>query len=1497
MHRPDRPAHEFSAPAARASRWAAPALLAALAYLPLLLTAPGRVGGDTKAYLTIDPARLLARAPWLWQPEIGTGTVTHQNIGYLWPMGPWFWCSDRLGVPAWVAQRLWLGTILFLAGLGARWLVRTVVDPRLATVAACFFMLSPYSLHYSERMSVLLLPWAGLPWMIGLTARAYRRGGWRDPALFALLTMSIGGINATSIILAGLAPVLWLVYVVAVPGVAGTGGLELRARAGRAAAAALRIGLLTAGTAAWWASGLGAQGAFGLPILRYTETYETVANASTAPEVLRGFGHWYFYGRDRIGPWVVPSTTYTENLLALTLSFAVPVLALAGFVWCRFRHRVFFGLLVVGGAVIAVGSHPFDSPSPYGALFKAFTGTDTGLAMRSTPRAIPLVVLGLAIGFASGVRAFGDLLARRLADRATRASSSAGAGRPVRVQAVVTAGACGLVVANLAPLWTGTMAASTLRRDGDLPQYWLDAAAALDARPHDTRVLELPGIDFATFRWGNPVDPIMPGLIDRPYVARELVPNGSPASAALLLALDRRYQEGIAEPEALAPIARLLGVGDIVLRNDLQYERFNTPRPYVMRRSLDATPGLGPATPYGEPARNDAPLPQPLLDAIALAEPASTGPASPVAVYGVRDALPIVRLVPAQSPLVVAGDAEGLVDLAAEGLLDPTQAILFSASYAARPDALRTELARGATLVVTDTNAKRALRWGTLRENAGYVERADESLLDHDPTDNRLEVFPDAGNDARTVTVQRGGLVSASAYGNPVSLSPEDRPSLAFDGDPGTAWRVAAFADAVGHRVAIDLDRTRAVPSVRLVQASGNRAVTRVRVHAGATSTVVDLGPESFASPGQEVVLGADAASHVEVEILATDPGNLASYDGWSGVGFSEITVPGVRVTETRRLPVDLLALTGDADLAHPLLVVVTRDRADPAAGARRDPEASLDRTVTLPSARTFRVSGTARLAPGIATDALDALTRTTAAPAWQVRASSWLPGDRAGRGTEAFDGDTGSWWTPAMGEVRGAWVEATAPAATSTASVRVTFAADGRHSTPAAITVLADGAVAGRVAVPDAADGAFGATRSVDVPVTAGTAARTWRVVVDEVHERRTPEWLGSGDYALPPAVAEVAGLPVRPAAVRTAVDTGCRTDLLQVAGRPVPVRITGPGAAARAGEALDIVGCGDVALPAGEVALTTTPGATTGLDLDRVVLRSEATAPAGAPASGTGPAGTGSSPTVRITGQGRDHVDVVVEGVTAPTWLVLGQSANGGWRATSAELGDLGGPSLVEGFANGWLLEAHDGPVHLQLRWTPQRMVWLGLTITSITAVACLGILLVSWRRRRTWLDAQPGSASPVPDRPGSMRAAVAAAAVCGLVAAVVLPRWSLLALVVAAGAALAVRGLDRGDGADGADRRSGLVAAAAAGAAPALLLVAGAFTTAKEQRGGYRTDFSWPEIFDAVHVLGMLAVAVVFAVVAVEIARSGRGGAPAPPADEPFGRRPAAGSSGSS
>ena len=242
----------------------------------------------------------------MWDPNIGMGTVTHQNIGYLFPMGPYYWLFDQLGVPDWVAQRLWLGSLMFAAGAGVLYLLRTfgLRGPGVV-VAALAYMLTPYTLDYAARISVLLLPWAALPWMIGLMRKALRDGGWRYPAIFALVVQVVGGVNATALVFAGLGPLLWVAVRVARRA---RGAVATRARRRPCASACSR-----SSTSLWWIAGLSIQGGYGLDILRYTETVEAVARTSTPNEILRGLGYWFFYGQDRLGPWIESAENYTQR--------------------------------------------------------------------------------------------------------------------------------------------------------------------------------------------------------------------------------------------------------------------------------------------------------------------------------------------------------------------------------------------------------------------------------------------------------------------------------------------------------------------------------------------------------------------------------------------------------------------------------------------------------------------------------------------------------------------------------------------------------------------------------------------------------------------------------------------------------------------------------------------------------------------------------------------------------------------------------------------------------------------------------------------------------------------------------------------------------------------------------------------------------------------------------------------------------------------------------
>ena len=517
------------APEPKSRSWTRPALgyvaLALAAYLPVLHSDPGKVAADTKQYLYLDPTRLLTRAVYMWDPHIGMGTVTHQNIGYVFPMGPYFWIFQQLRVPDWVAQRLWLGSILFFAAVGVLYLLRDfgIRGPGVV-VAAVAYMFTPYSLDYSARISVILLPFAALPWLIALTRKALRDGGWRYPAVFALVVQVIGGVNATALIFAGVGAVLWIAYAWLV---------DREVDWKRAIAVTLRIGVLTLVTSLWWMAGLEMQGTYGLDILKYTETVRAVATASFPNEILRGLGYWFFYGGDRVGPWIEAASQYTQRPVVLIAGYGLVILSLLAAGVVRWRHRLFFVALLLVGMVIAVGPSPYADPTPLGGVFKAFAGSSSaGLALRSTARATPLVILALAIMLGLGVNT-GFASLRRNGHRVLGAA----------LVGVVMI----LIVTNLPAIVNGTFYGKNLERPEQIPTYWTQAAKYLDAQGDATRVLEEPGSDFAAYTWGNTVDPITPGIMDRPYVARELIPYGTAGSADLLNAFDRRFQEGIAD--------------------------------------------------------------------------------------------------------------------------------------------------------------------------------------------------------------------------------------------------------------------------------------------------------------------------------------------------------------------------------------------------------------------------------------------------------------------------------------------------------------------------------------------------------------------------------------------------------------------------------------------------------------------------------------------------------------------------------------------------------------------------------------------------------------------------------------------------------------------------------------------------------------------------------------------------------------------------------------
>lgn len=1284
---------------------------AALCYLPLLATRPGWITADTKSYLYIDPARLLGRAWSMWDPQIGLGTVSHQTIGYLWPMGPWYWVFEKLGVPDWVAQRLWWGTLLFVAGLGVVYLLRRFDWPAAAIwPAAVAYALTPYVLTHITRLSGVLLPFTGLPWMLALTVLSVRYRNWRYPALFALVVTTIGSINLTALVLAGIAPLLWVVYVVVV-------GEE---PAKEAAKTVGRIGVLSVLTNAWWIAGLWVQATNGVDIVRYTETAEVVARTSTAFEILRGLGYWFFYGGDKLQLWIEASYQYTQRPWLIGVTFLIPLLALAGLALARWRHQRFFVLLLTVAALIGVGAHGWDDASPFGKAVRWFVTTPRGLAFRSLPRIGPVVALALAVLVGAAVGAVW-LRWRRLGN-------------------ALVAGTIVVAVLGLAPLWQRSLVYDNLSRQ-DIPDYWIEATADLDRDGSHTRVLELPGSDFASYRWGMTVDPVSVGLMDRPIVARELVPHGAPMGTDLLNALDLRLQENTIEVDSIAPIARLMRAGDLLIRSDLEFERHNTARPRVVWSLINRAPGIGTPVPYGPVVPNEAgPILQHLDEQWLLYEGELPDP--PLLASAPVEGTPsIYTLKPVEGPVLLAGDGAGLVDAASAGLIDGTELIHYVGELTVGE--LQAALDDGARLIITDTNRKRGERWGSLRHNRGHTERADEPVLQTDLGDNRLPRFPDAEIDTQTVAVQRGGVTAdATAYGNPITYAGEERAARAVDGDTRTAWSVGVFSDARGETLRLTYDEPITTDVIRIQQMApedSNRAITRLRlIFDGADSVDVDLAPESRETPGQTFPIEERTFTRLEATILADSAGDPPRFGEFGPLGIVEI-VPSPDapiIDEIIRVPTDVLATATERVDEAPLAVVLTRIRQDPTDRTRDDEERAIRRLAEFPTARSFALDGVVRLSARADDGLLDQVIGQQAAGV-RVQATARMDGSRAERAVAAFDGDADTAWTTPWGQPTDHALTIEVDEPRTFDGFQFVARADGRHSVPTRLRVSVDGVVVAEPELDEVDDGdEIGATATFPVrfdPVRGSSLS----VEITEVRAITSVDWTAGRPLAHPVGVAElqVPGVHIGPPPAL--IDTGCRDDLVHIGTEPVSVRVRGATADALAGAPLEFSLCQDqIEAPPGEVEIITAPGVDTGFDFDELVLVSS---PPGASAiSGR------VSADLTVEDTSLDGARLTVSGAVPgqPFWFVFGQSHNDGWQAL-VDGSDMGPSKLVDGFANGWLIDPPSDEFEIVLRFKPQRRVNVALGVSAVGVLVTIALAALGRPRLRLDVIAAPPQA----------------------------------------------------------------------------------------------------------------------------------------------------------
>ena len=997
------------------------AAFAVLAYVPFLLSSPGRVSADTKQYLYLDPGRLLARAPYLWDPHIGVrhGPAPEHRLPV--PDGAVLSGSpSHAGVPDWVAQRLWLGSISLAAALGARWFfarcgIGTRRCHRWRARRTCSRRTSSRSPRGSPCCSCA---WAGLPWLVGLTiARRYGAGVGATRRLFALVVLTIGSVNASSLLFVGIAPALWLVLEHA--GDEPPSWRRARDRA-NSRADARRV-------ASGGSSGLPHQGSYGLPVLQLTESVRTVAADSNPIDVLRGIGNWFFYGRDRLGFAIDQASSYAGRPRGDRRVVRHPCPR------ARRRRdqplappRVLRAPRRRGHRRRRSVRGPSTTRVPYGRLFEYFAGTPAGLALRNTPRVVPLLVLGLAGLARGGYPGRGAMVRSALADDRRR--------RP-RVRGADPGRRHGFLSRHL-------------DRPEDVPDYWKEAIAAhgprgrRHARPRDPRErlrrvslgrhhrTDHARADRPSLRGDERRCPPAPApsvnLLGR---ARPASPGGHPRTAGtrgVRAPRGHRHHRAARRPRVRA------------LRHCPAVSPLGSPH----RSPASWDPGTGAFRETDqEPAARRLPGRRPAATSASPSAPATRRP-WPCSASRTRSrsctlrrrvgpccstVMPTASSMPRQQTCSTAGHWSSRQPRSPRRSSPPRRRRAPTCSSPIPIGAATSSSSPGSATTTATPSAPGRTRPPT----------------SSDSTPSRVHRRRPLGGRAGGWHGRRHRLHHREQSPG-ASSRRRPRHSMAGRQRPGRSTSHRAGRHGPDHRSrhARTTSARGARPDDRSRHPLLRRRIAGLRC---ARSDVDDGGRTDHLVPVAPDQTGDDPGRRARTS-PATDAipsGSARSASATSGCARS------------CGFPWTSRAALGTRANGHRLDVVLSRAKERPRRARRRGDHARP--AVPAADSRSYLLTGTARVDPDAPDTTIDAALGTTA-PGVQYTASSHLAGDAEARASRAFDHDRSTAWTPSLENPTGSFVDVSLPTAHTVDRMQLTFVDDTKHFVPTQVTLVADG-------------------------------------------------------------------------------------------------------------------------------------------------------------------------------------------------------------------------------------------------------------------------------------------------------------------------------------------------------------------------------------------------------------------------------------------------------
>jgi len=955
---------------------------------------PGRIAADTKLDLAINPGGLLARSLNLWDPQSFAGSLQNQAYGYLWPMGPFFWFGDTVGIPAWVIQRLWWATLLTLAFLGIVRIIRLLDlgGPTVRILAGLSYALSPMLLSKLGPISSEVLPFALAPWLLMPLIVGSRTGSVRRAAaLSGLAFFCIGGVNAVAALAVLPIGAIWI----------------LTRRAGpRKWALAGWWALSIALASLWWFLPLLVLGGYSPPFLDWIESAAITTSVTDPLSVLRGAGDWVAYLAAETGPVWSLGYAFSYSSVLVVSSGLVAILGLTGLIRRDLPERGFIAFTALAGFALVSLGHVSTAASPAQGLIR--TALDGVLApLRNVHKFDPVLRIALALALAWLL----TVAATKLRDGSAKRGWQKATYRLPMIGVVF-----GLLTATFATAMTGVTAG---RSYIEIPEYWREASAYMATENPTGRALVVPTASAAQFQWGRTQDEPLQALGDTAWDVRDSVPLGNAGHTRLLDEISAQLEDGRGSP-GLATVLERAGVQWIVVRNDIDPRMTDVQSVVRINQSIAASPGIDLAAGFG-----------PLLGgSFRAVEVFQVGPlgTSPVQMNSVDGALR------------VTGGAESQYSLADAGLLDDRLTVVAGAPGSQ---------AVTATDIATNTLRKRETNFGFVRGNKSNTLTAGDEWVQSRPVHDYLNpgAVPVtlAELDGAAVLDASSTASDASAF---LARDQSAQPFSALDGDPETAWRSAATGEsAVGQWWSVQFAEEITAPYVDVtlpLSQAGSRTIDVVTDRSRAS---VQLNNSAQVA---RVPLENVPTTSIRIELADTSGGFNDSQ-----FVISEVSIPDVDVSRPLRTqtagPVQGAVLSATPGGRLECVDGGGQYRCAPEYGRVGEDQAGLDQWVWLQGG-SYEVSASARPR---GSEAFATLAGSEAGVG--SIGSSTEYGDFVASPQSAVDGLPQTGWYPAVDDPRPR-LEITLPKTEEVTGVRIESLPAFDLSKPLSVTIEAGG-------------------------------------------------------------------------------------------------------------------------------------------------------------------------------------------------------------------------------------------------------------------------------------------------------------------------------------------------------------------------------------------------------------------------------------------------------